>query len=379
MKQRRGVKPANKVIVIPAFARAFSPRLISFLTIMNANILCGLRPANGLRRSTWWSLVLTALFTLGLFSSPTTAAPPSAPPITRLRITVLSTMLVGAAQKGIGEWGFAALVETNNGRLLFDTGNRPQTVLQNVHELGLDLSDITDVVLSHNHEDHVGGLLTLRAAYAAKNPAALRQAHVAKGALVSRGPGNFAGDDNPLIAIRTAYEGAGGHIVEHDGPVELLPGVWFTGPIPRPHDEQPIPAGWVLRAPDGKLVPDPTPDDAALIFDTDRGLVVLTGCGHAGIINTVEYARGIVRPDADVYAVTGGLHLLQADDARLSWTAAELRRYHVRYLHGAHCTGLEAVYRLRSLLGLSRDAATVAAVGSWFDLTQGIDPTPLAQ
>src|SRR5687768_18581751 len=76
-----------------------------------------------------------------------------------LKVTVLSTML---AEEGVGEWGFAALVEADGRRILFDTGLRPETVLQNARELGIDLSSVTDVVLSHHHGDHTGGLLTLR-------------------------------------------------------------------------------------------------------------------------------------------------------------------------------------------------------------------------
>lgn len=311
----------------------------------------------------------------------TASGPASEPPVKTLRITVLSTMLAGDLQKGIGEWGFAALVEVNGYRLLFDTGQRPATVLHNARELEINLRNISDVVLSHNHSDHVGGLLTLRRASAEKNSAAFAHAHVATGAFISRGPGSFDGDDNPRISLRTAYEAAGGSFIEHARPVELAPGVWFTGPIPRNHpDEQPIPPSWVLRAPDGKLVPDSTPEDAALVFDTPRGLVVLIGCGHAGLINTLEYARVITaRPTAPIYAVTGGFHLLRASDDALGWTAEKLRTFGVRQIHGGHCTGLEAVYRLRTLLGLPREAASVAAVGSWFDLEQGIHPLTLAR
>ena len=100
-----------------------------------------------------------------------------------LRVLVLSTML---ADRGVGEWGFAALVEADGRRLLFDTGARPETVLTNAAELGVDLAGITDVVLSHNHADHTGGLLSLRRELAKQNPEALSRAHVGSGIFRSR-------------------------------------------------------------------------------------------------------------------------------------------------------------------------------------------------
>lgn len=307
-----------------------------------------------------------------------TASPTA--PVQQLRITVLSTMLAGEMDRGLGEWGFSALVEVDGKRLLFDTGQRPTTVENNARELGIDLSGIRDVVLSHNHPDHVGGLLTLRAALAGKDAASLSRAHVGAGAFTSRGPGEFEGDDNPLIAIRTAYQKSGGVFIEHDRPVELLPGVWFTGPIPRKYpNEQPVPPGWELRAPNGKMIPDTTPEDSALVFDTARGLVVLTGCGHAGLINTLDYARQITgHPSAPIYAIAGGFHLARASDEALDWTVEKLRGLGVQYVHGAHCTGIEPVYRIRAKLNLPREAASVAAVGSWFDLEKGIFPLSLA-
>ncbi len=101
-----------------------------------------------------------------------------------LEVVVLSTMLADRA--GVGEWGFSALVETGGHRILFDTGARPETVLQNARELKIDLSDVTEVILSHHHGDHVGGLLTLRRELAKQNPDALKKAYVGAGIFLSR-------------------------------------------------------------------------------------------------------------------------------------------------------------------------------------------------
>lgn len=300
--------------------------------------------------------------------------PATAHQVKSLHITVLSTMLADA---GIGEWGFAALIEVDGRRLLFDTGDRPETVLQNARELSLDLSSVTDVVLSHHHGDHTGGLLTLRRELAKTNPTALTRIHVAPGIFLSRRRAGSDQEANPMIGLKGLVEASGGVFLEHPGPTELWPGVWLTGPVPRRHAERNWPPGISIVTAAG-LVPDTVPEDLSLIVSTDTGLVVVTGCGHAGIVNTVEFAQQIVgrRP---VYAVIGGLHLFAAKDETLAWTAQRLRAAGLAYLLGAHCTGIEAVFRIRELAGLSRRTAVVAAVGSSFDSVRGIDPLALAQ
>ena len=108
-------------------------------------------------------------------------------PVAAVKLTVLSTNLVGTNPSGgIGEWGFSGLLEVDGRRVLIDTGFRAETVLRNAEELRIDLSTITDVVLTHNHEDHTGGLLTLRRELSKKNPRALSRAHVAQGIFLSR-------------------------------------------------------------------------------------------------------------------------------------------------------------------------------------------------
>jgi 7,8-dihydropterin-6-yl-methyl-4-(beta-D-ribofuranosyl)aminobenzene 5'-phosphate synthase len=290
-----------------------------------------------------------------------------------LRVTILSTML--ADNRGIGEWGFSALVEADGHRLLFDTGARPETVLRNADELGIDLSDVTQVVLSHHHGDHTGGLLVLRHALVGKNPAALGRAYVAPGIFLSR-PRADGAEANETIALKAPYEASGGTFVEISQPTEIFPGGWLTGPVPRTHPER----NWSGNArvkTAGGLVEDNLPEDMSLVLDTARGLVLVSGCGHAGIINTLEYARAKIRT-APVLAALGGFHLFPASDETLDWTAEKLRGMGVESLLGAHCTGIEAVYALRRRLNLDRQHCVVGAVGSGFDLETGIKPGAIA-
>lgn len=290
-----------------------------------------------------------------------------------VKVTVLSTML---ADRGIGEWGFAALLEVDGRRLLIDTGARPETVLRNAEELSIDLSTVTDVVLTHNHGDHVAGLVTLRRQVATRNTEALRRAHVGPAMFQVRVDSNGQ-DRNGMLRVRPDYEAAGGSFVEHAAPTELLPGVWFSGPVPRRHPERNYSANLRLQTTTG-LVEDTIPEDASVVIHTPSGLVVLTGCGHAGVVNILEHARSF-RDLASVHAVVGGLHLFEATDTQLAWTGTKLREFGVAHLVGAHCTGIEAVYRLRETIGLSRRTAVVGAVGASFTLGKGIDPLRVAR
>jgi 7,8-dihydropterin-6-yl-methyl-4-(beta-D-ribofuranosyl)aminobenzene 5'-phosphate synthase len=305
-----------------------------------------------------------------------TPAVAAAEPARSLKVTVLSTMLAGDPGRGIGEWGFAALVEVDGQAFLIDTGARPETVLRNAAELAVDLSVVTDLIITHNHADHTGGLVILRRELAKKNARALSRAHVAPG-IFDRRPGPNGAEGNGLLPLKAEYEALGGQFVEHAGPFQLGPSVWFTGPVPRIHPERNWSGKGQVQTANG-LVEDTIAEDASVVIDTPDGLIVISGCGHAGIINTLEQARRVVR-EATVMAAIGGFHLFPADDKLLMWTGTKLKEFGVRYLLGAHCMGVEAVFQLRSIVGLTRANAVVGAVGSTFILGRGIDALSLAR
>ena len=291
-----------------------------------------------------------------------------------LRVTVLSTML--ADTRGIGEWGFAALVEADGHRLLFDTGARPETVLRNAVELGVDLADVAEVVLSHHHGDHTGGLLTLRRELAQKNPKALGRAYVAPGIFLSR-PRDDGSESNETIALKGPYEASGGTFVEIARPTQIFPGSLADRPG-APHasraelerqeqdqdDQRPRrgyhPRGHVAgprhrAGPGGRLGLRPRRDRQ-----------------HPGVLR--ERRSALHR----CIAALGGFHLFPASDETIDWTADKLRGMGLENLLGAHCTGIEAVYALRRRLNLDRRHCVVGAVGSGFDLESGIHPGTIA-
>ena len=302
-------------------------------------------------------------------------SPASGAVVKSLTITILSTMLADGDE--LGEWGFAALVEVDGHRILFDTGAHTDVVLRNAESLKVDLATVPDVVLSHSHSDHTGGFLPLRRSVVRTAPKALARTYVGRGMFYPRSEGRNGPMGTRMQAIRAEYEATGGVFVVAEKPMQLFPGVWITGPVPRKYPERNWSGSAEVMNPTGRAE-DNLPEDMALICNTANGLVVVTGCGHAGVVNIIDYARTFLRP-ARVQALIGGIHLFNAPDETLTWTGDSLREFGVENLLGAHCTGIETVYRLRRDLKLDRAHAVVGAVGASFELGRGINPGAIAK
>jgi 7,8-dihydropterin-6-yl-methyl-4-(beta-D-ribofuranosyl)aminobenzene 5'-phosphate synthase len=285
----------------------------------------------------------------------------SAQEVSKLKITILSTMV--ADLKGMGEWGFSALVEADSNRILFDVGGRPNTVRDNAAELKVDLAGIRQVVFSHNHIDHTAGLGAIRQQF--NEGATASVIYIASGFFV-----RTAGLVGMLKADSMAYVSSGGRFVVIDRPQKIAPGIYLTGIIPRRYPEKNYPPGRTLVTAGG-VVEDNVPEDMSMVIRTGRGLVLLTGCGHAGIINTLEYVAQQF-PGEKVCAVLGGMHLLDAKDEQLDWTANKLKGMGIQYFLGAHCTGFNSIYRIREITGMTKEKCLVGAVGTTFDIDQGV-------
>ncbi|MES2775734.1 MAG: MBL fold metallo-hydrolase [Bacteroidota bacterium] len=289
--------------------------------------------------------------------------------VKRLKITILSTML---AERGIGEWGFSALVEADSTRILFDAGAREKTVLENCKELNIDLSKVTTLVLSHNHGDHTVGWLPLRNSMKAIDAKALSVTHAGLGLfdtrITSRGDENRSRQKDSLL-----YTQSGGQVILHDGFTEIAPGVFLTGPVPRPYPEKNYTLGGnIVRKKDasGNIVDDIVPEDMSLVIRTEKGLVLLSGCGHSGIINTTTHIQNNLKQQP-LLAAIGGFHLLENTNEQIRWTADQLKKTGLRFFMGAHCTGIEPVYQIRDWVGLKRGECIVGSVGAVFDLEKG--------
>jgi len=276
------------------------------------------------------------------------------PKIKDFKITILSTML---SDSHIGEWGFSAMIEVDGERILFDAGSRENTVLQNAKELNINLDNMDNIYLSHNHKDHTGGLITLKKEY----PNSFKNAHVGEGIFYSRP--NAEGDDNYILSNKNTLENLGIKFISHKNPTQLIPGLWTTGQVPRKYDEKNWSGVSKMIDSKGNIVEDIIPEDQSLFFDTENGIVLISGCGHAGLANTLDYVQKII-PGRPIYKIIGGFHLLKLNNDKLEWTAKKMREAGVNYFVGAHCTGLNSTYSIRNFLGLTSESALVGSVGT---------------
>ena len=279
------------------------------------------------------------------------------------KITVLATNI--SDYGGLGEWSFSALFEAEEESVLFDTGFKSDTVLHNVLHLGVDLSKVEKVVLSHFHSDHTGGLLVLRDYFVEANPKALSTVYVAKGFFKQRvtgegvevGPGSFTS----AITFKSEAEKRGINFIEIGSPTEIAPALWLTGPVPRKVEAYNGPKGLFIDV-DGRGTPDIIMDDQSLGYLTPKGWLMTSGCGHAGLINTGEVLQEI--KDAPVVSIVGGFHLWRASNQVLSQTADWLESAGLELMMGGHCTGIAAAETIASQLGLPRSHISHAAIGS---------------
>jgi 7,8-dihydropterin-6-yl-methyl-4-(beta-D-ribofuranosyl)aminobenzene 5'-phosphate synthase len=254
-----------------------------------------------------------------------------------VRITVL---VENSVQRHglVAEHGLSLHVRTGRHCLLFDTG-QTDLALINAETLGIKLDRIDAIVLSHGHYDHTGGLATIFDAVPNVPVYLHPSAFEHKYSKSPTGETRFIGM-NPKTA--QALHG-GRKYVETIGRTRAFDGVLVTGEIPRATTFEDTGGAFFLDA--DATRPDPLMDDQALVIDLGRSVVLLLGCAHAGVVNTLDHVRHLTG-GKPVCAVIGGLHLGSASEERIQQTIVRLRAANLDGLAPVHCTGWPATAQL---------------------------------
>jgi 7,8-dihydropterin-6-yl-methyl-4-(beta-D-ribofuranosyl)aminobenzene 5'-phosphate synthase len=245
----------------------------------------------------------------------------------------------------LAEWGLSILVEVDGLRVLMDTGLSFSAV-HNAQLMGIDLARVDRIVLSHGHADHTGGLREVLKIRGEVNVIAHPDIWAAK--YVQR-------DDEakeqycgiPFSRVELESHGACFNLMRE--PVRIADHIMTTGEIPMLSVYEEIESNLFVKEGD-MLKPDKLADDLALIIDTDFGLVVILGCAHRGIVNTLRHAQSLTGKEP-IYATIGGTHLLRASEERIERTIADLREMGIQRLGVSHCTGFHASARLAQEFG----------------------------
>ena len=224
--------------------------------------------------------------------------------------------------------------------ILLDAGKTKVSLVHNLPRLGIDPGAVDQVVISHGHPDHTGALLEFLELVGRPIPIVVHpDAFLER--WFERPDGTRQG---PWQQDRQAWEAAGAEIVTLDGPYELAPGCLATGPVPRRTAFEKVMSSALCRRGE-ELTNDPIHDDQSIVINVrDKGLVVVAGCAHSGIVNTVLYAQEISGVER-VWAVLGGFHLGGVEPEALESTIERMRSFGPQLIMPCHCTGFEATCR----------------------------------
>jgi len=257
-----------------------------------------------------------------------------------LTILIENTLHMEActAQHGLACW-----LDTGTTRLLVDTG-QDATFLDNARCLGAPVADAGWLLLTHGHYDHTGGVPALLMAGAQPTVVVHPAAWAPRQGRRHGQPPRDIGIPWPAALLAEHAVSC----ISSEGPVEMTPGIWSTGSIPNITGASPLPSLW--RAGEDGWAPDTFPDEQALVLQTTQGLVIITGCCHAGVMNTLMAAQRLTGTPA-IYALIGGLHLHAESDDAVAGLAGSLWHMNVQRLLINHCTGEAAYAILRKRLG----------------------------
>ncbi len=249
----------------------------------------------------------------------------------KIKFTTLSENTVSSTGF-IGEWGLAILIETDECTVLLDTGPG-RSAAYNADKIGIDLTNVEKIVLSHGHLDHTGGLKEILEKTGPVEIIAHPDVWASKYSIPS-------GQKPRKIGIPTTKEELvrlGATLTLSRKPVWISDNIVTTGEVPMATDFEAIDSNLFVEE-GGEMFPDELRDDRGVIIKTDVGLVLFSGCAHRGIVNMLYHAREIAGENR-VYAVIGGTHLFRSSEERVALTINEFKKMGVQKIGVSHCTG----------------------------------------
>ena len=239
------------------------------------------------------------------------------------------------------EHGLSFWIDYNGRHILFDTG-QTDMIGRNAKKIGIDLSLTDAIILSHGHYDHTGGIPSVLkstgkpAVY--MHPRATETKYSRKPNRIKMvGMSDRVKESIDFLTLKCK-------IVKTEKPTEVLPGFSVTGQIPRKTTFEDTGGDFYLDQ--SCTVPDLVPDDQAAWFDTDNGLVVILGCAHSGVVNTLDYISSLTGRKK-IHALVGGMHLVNASPERVKFTIEAIEKYGIEQIGPAHCTGSEATRKIK--------------------------------
>ena len=263
-----------------------------------------------------------------------------------MKITIICENTVGR-RIGLGEHGFSAFIETDQGNYLFDTGSG-RSVVKNSLELNKDLRTVKKIFLSHGHFDHSGGLPEVLKVKGRVDVHAHPQVFSDRIHVINEN-GKEAKRFVGLPYKKKYLESLGANFIFNTDFTEVEKGVFLTGEVHRKtFFEKPDPS--LFTEIDGKTNLDMFPDDQSLILDTPKGLILIFGCAHSGMINIIHHVINKTGREK-FYAILGGTHLDFLTPNQLEETIGVLKKMDIERIGAAHCTGMRAAFKLSQEFG----------------------------
>lgn len=250
-----------------------------------------------------------------------------------IKVTVLMDNSQSENKSLLSEHGLSLFIETDYSKIIFDCGSSCKTSY-NANQLNIDLKEADCVVCSHGHYDHAGGYTAM-------------VADGVKSKLITGKnffENKYANDGVKLTFLGTNFDEKflKENDISHDecGEIYMIDDeAYIVGEFERSYKKEIIPDRFV-KSQGENLIKDKFQDEVAMVLDTDKGLIVIVGCSHPGILNMISTISQ--RTNKNIYGVIGGTHLVEADTERIEYTIEEMKKMGVEFLALSHCSGKEA-------------------------------------